>query len=243
MTGWRIIGSRQGGTLTAGATAQVAAGLGQHREVAFFNQPRVGIRVAKTEASSDFPAGRPGAGWEFTLSGCDIEPRSSATTADGSVVFDDLPPAVGCSYTVTETPRDGWAALFASRSASPAGPGQVVTVTFRNSRIEGCESCSEPAANSGPGSPSTPAGSTPASTPTTAPGTTPTAGPSEETTPAPSPGITAVAGERTPGPSPTPLPPSTGFGPPRQGSPLLLLLLGSVVVASGLMFLRMGRAR
>ena len=237
--GWRIVGSRQANGFLPGGVAPVTAGLGEHREVAFFNQPRVDLRVTKSEVSTAFPAGRPGAGWEFTLTGCGIEDRTGATGPDGLVVFSDLPPATGCSYVVTETERDGWFALFSSRSAAPTGPGEVVTLAFRNTRLEGCDNCGAPLPGSQPdapvASPPSPTASPPPATaqPDTAgPGAMPSA-----------PVTTAVAGERTPGPGPAPLPPATGFGPPRQGSAFLLLFAGSFAVATGLMFLRMGRRR
>lgn len=238
--GWRVIGSMQGAAFTPGRVAEVHAGLGQHREVAFFNQPRVSIVVTKSEVSSAFPTGTPGEGWEFTLTGCGIESRVETTGADGTLLFADLPPAVGCTYTVAETPVDGWAPVTATRTASPDEAGETVTLGFRNIRIETCEAC----APAGPINGTTPTPtSTPAMSPTPA-GTPLPASPSPTATGTPVPAITSVAGERTPGPDATPLPPDTGHGNVHGGgASLLLWLAGSAAVATGLLFLRASRRR
>ena len=237
--GWHGIGSVQGGILTPGTVAVVQAGLGQHREVSFFNQPRVNIEVSKTEFSNAVPTGEPGDGWEFTLTGCGIEAREGTTGPDGVLLYADLPPAVGCSYTVTETPVEGWAAVALSRSASPDEPGETVTLGFRNIRLETCEACAP--SGSQPGT--TPVPTPPPASTATPTGTLP-ANPSPTATPTPEPSITAVAGERTPGPAVTPLPPDTGHGGVDGSSASLLLwLAGSAAIATGLLFLRASRRR
>lgn len=248
--GWRAIGSVQGGTLTAGAVATVAAGLGEHREVTFFNQPRVNILVVKTETTMEAPAGRPGDGWTFTLTGCGVEPRVATTGADGTLLFNDLPPAVGCVYSVTETEVAGWLAVTPSRTAAPTSPGETVTLGFRNIRLEGCVA---DCGTTTPGATPTPtvAGSTPTPTPTaptdmSPPGNTPTPAatvvPGGPTSTATEPPITAVAGERTRGPGATPIAPSTGYGPgDGTGGGLVMWLAGSVALLAGLAILRLSR--
>src|SRR5690606_28703834 len=85
------------------------------------------------------PAGaNGGAGWTFTLSGCGVGPLQATTDATGTVSWNDLPPAVGCSYTITESARAGWIADQISKSTSPNDPGETATLTFVNRQLEGC---------------------------------------------------------------------------------------------------------
>ncbi|MCX7619192.1 hypothetical protein, partial [Tepidiforma sp.] len=92
----------------------------------------VTVRVVKVLSVLGFES--PGAGWQFTLSGCGVGPVTGTTSASGLVEFAGLPPAVGCSYTVTETVQAGWVPQFVSQQVQPREGGQTVTLTFLNIR-------------------------------------------------------------------------------------------------------------
>jgi len=140
--GWKVIGLRvDNGALAAAATQATVAVDGASnvlRGVSFYNQPRVNIEVNKTEISSTTPAGAPGAGWSFTLTGCGVGPLVKVTAATGQATFSDLPPAVGCSYTVTETQQGGWSSLNPVQVTAPTAPGQATVLNFTNVKIEVC---------------------------------------------------------------------------------------------------------
>ncbi|MEJ5222663.1 MAG: hypothetical protein WHT63_11740, partial [Tepidiforma sp.] len=92
----------------------------------------VTVRVVKTLNVIGFTS--PGAGWQFTLSGCDVGPLFGTTDANGVVEFPGLPPAIGCSYTVTEVVQPGWVPQFVSQQVQPQEGGSVATVEFLNIR-------------------------------------------------------------------------------------------------------------
>ncbi|WP_192497834.1 hypothetical protein [Tepidiforma bonchosmolovskayae] len=204
-----------------GATPEANPGAGEHVLVCFYNEPLtvsqdpaeagVTIRVAKTENIVGFE--RPGAGWEFTLSGCGIEPRTAVTGPDGVALFENLPPAVGCSYTVAETLRPGWTAQFAVRDASPRQPGEIVTLAFLNIRdwnppcMVGCYEL--PPSDPPPPPPAPPAPPQPAVPAPPAAPTPPAQSSSTETPPADS----SATGAPPPAALATPLPPRAGNAP------------------------------
>ena len=201
--------------------------------------------------------GNGGAGWTFTLNGCGIGPDARTTGASGSVAWNDLPPAVNCTYTVTETAKPGWVADQISYNTSPNQPGQTANLTFINRAIEGCLNI-----NDCPSPPQCVVGQDPACTPPTVcvPGIDPectddpacvvgvdpacTDDPTLPTTPDEDPSET-VAGERTPGPGqPTPIAPSTGAGfggSMTAGFNLLLVLAGLIAISGGFSFIALGR--
>jgi hypothetical protein len=101
------------------------------KSVCVYNEPRkVSIKVVKSIAAGST---QNVSGWTFTLTGCGITPVSKTTDGTGFVTFTDLAPAIGCSYTVTETVKLGWSVDGGiSQSAAPQTPGQTVTLTFTN---------------------------------------------------------------------------------------------------------------
>jgi hypothetical protein len=208
--------------------------------ICFYNDPKVTIVVHKVLDSVGFQS--PGEGWVFTLHGCGIGPISATTNAAGIVTFANLPPAIGCSYTVTETTQAGWVPQFISQTTQPTQPGQVVTLTFLNIRTfdPPCVLPDDPRCPP-PGTPTpTPTPVTPTPTPTPV---TPTPTPIVPT-PTPTP-VEEVEGVVTPGPgvTPTPLAPVTGdgFGQGEGGMSLLLVLAGLISLSLGLGFLALGR--
>lgn len=217
--------------------------------ICFYNDPKVTIRVHKTLDVVGFTSD--GAGWQFTLTGCGITPQTATTDSNGIVEFTNLPPAVGCSYTVTETVQAGWNPQFVSQTAQPTQGGQVVTLEFLNIKIFNppCVDPKDPRCSPPPSSTPTPTPTTPSQptpTPTNTPTPTTPGQPTNTPTPTNTP-VTQVAGERTPGPgqSPTPLAPATGYGSgaSQGGTSLLLVLAGLVSLSLGLAFLALGRRR
>ena len=241
-----------------GATPEASPGAGEHILLCFYNEPLTGsedpaeagvtIRVEKTENIVGFE--RPGAGWEFTLSGCGIEPRTAVTGPDGVALFENLPPAVRCSYTVAETLRPGWTAQFAVRDASPRQPGEIVNLAFLNIRdwnppcMVGCyelpPSDPPPAPPAPPAPPQPrPAGPAPAAAPTP-----PAQSSSTETPPADS----SATGAPPPSSSlSTPLPPRTGnaaaAGRAALPGPAALAVLVLLSSSAGLAAVALARRR
>lgn len=249
--GWQNVGSKYNAVNQAGlCRTGITVNLNETATVNFYNQPRVTIRVQKTLNVIGFTS--PGAGWTFTLTGCGIASQQGTTNQNGVVEFTDLPPAIGCSYTVTETVQSGWTPQFISQTAQPTQGGQVVTLTFLNIRDFNppCVDPNDPRCVPPPPPTVTPTPPTPTTTPptTTTPTNTPTPTATPTNTPTPTPTntpVTQVAGERTPGPgqSPTPLAPAAGFGfgHGQGGMSLLLVLAGLVSLSLGLGFLALGR--
>ena len=250
-SGWANVGSKYNTVTQAGlCRTGVTVNLNQTATVDFYNQPRVTIRVHKKLNVVGFTSN--GQGWQFTLTGCGITPQNpqkKTTGPDGIAEFTNLPPAIGCSYTVTETVQSGWTPQSVSQTARPVAGGQVETLEFLNIRTfdPPCVDPNDPRCVPPP-PPSTPT-PTPTGTPTTPTTTTtppPTATPTNTPTPTPTnTPVTQVAGERTPGPgaSPTPLAPSTGygFGGAQGGMSLLLVLAGLISLSLGLAFLALSR--
>jgi hypothetical protein len=214
--------------------------------ICFYNDPKVTVRVHKTLNVIGFTSH--GAGWQFTISGCGITPQTKTTDANGIAGFTDLPPAIGCSYEVTETVQPGWTPQFVTQYAQPTKGGEVATLDFLNIRVFN-PPCVDPndARCTPPPPPSTP---TPTATPATPgqPTNTPTATPTNTPTPTPTnTPVTTIAGERTPGPgqSPTPLAPATGygFGASQGGMNLMLVVAGLIGLSLGLGFLALRRRR
>jgi hypothetical protein len=162
----------------------------------FYADPRVTVRVEKVLNVLGFE--RPGEGWEFTLEGCGVPARAGTTDAAGVVTFADLPPAVGCSYTVRETVQPGWVPAQASQVVQPTDPGQPLTVRFLNIRAFELP-CADP--NDARCAPP----SLPAASPNPAP---------------PAPLVTApppAPAAPPPAPATPPLPPASGTGTPPAG--------------------------
>lgn len=229
--GWRVIGATvDEGPLVAGVTQVTVAVDGELnvlRGVTFYNQPRVNIEVNKNEISSATPSGGPGAGWSYTLTGCGIAPQVGVTGADGKAVFSDLPPAVGCAYTVTEAVQTGWVALTPVQTTSPVNPGQVAVLNFTNVKTEVPDVTPTPVP---PAETSTPVPPTATPVPPTETPVPPTQTPSGD-----------VLGEITPAP------PVAGTGTDSGGSESrmnLLLLAATLFALSGAMTLAVaGRRR
>ena len=245
-SGWANVGSKYNTVTQAGlCRTGVTVNLNQTATVDFYNQPRVTIRVHKTLNIVGFTSN--GQGWQFTLTGCGITPQTKTTDANGIAEFTDLPPAIGCSYTVTETVQPGWTPQFVSQTAQPVAGGQVVTLEFLNIRTFD-PPCTDP---NDPRCVPPPPPSTPTPTPTTPTTTTstptPTATPTNTPTPTPTnTPVTQIAGERTPGPVAalaTPQAPATGdgFGSAQGGMSLLLVLAGLISLSLRLGFIALGR--
>jgi hypothetical protein len=225
-----------------GSASVTLTNLAPQAAVCFYNDARVTIRVHKTLNVIGFTSN--GQGWQFTLTGCGITPQTKTTDANGIAEFTDLPPAIGCSYTVTETVQSGWTPQFISQTAQPTQGGQVVTLEFLNIKVFE-PPCTDP---NDPRCVPPPPPSTPTPTPTRGTTSTPTPTATPTNTPTPTPTntpVTQVAGEKTPGPgaSPTPLAPSTGygFGSAQGGMSLLLVLAGLISLSLGLGFIALGR--
>lgn len=242
--GWAVVGSKYNATNQPGVCRTgVVVNLDQTVVVNFYNQPRVNIEVNKTEISLATPAGAPGKDWSFTLTGCGITPVSATTGTDGKATFSNLPPAVGCSYTVTETVKSGWSAINPVQVTAPATAGQTAVLSFTNIKIEVCTNCvtivtptptpTTPTVTPEPSeTPETPGPSETPETPSVTPETT-TPGPTEDT-----------AGARTPGPGQTPIAPSTGngfMGSGPGGVNMLLALVGLLALSLGTTILALGR--
>jgi hypothetical protein len=238
------------GPSNAGASATVELEvLAPEAAVCFYNDPIVTVRVQKTLNAVGFE--RPGAGWEFTLSGCGREPRTATTDAGGSVEFAGLPLAVDCSYTVTETVQPGWTPHLVAQTARPARPGEVVTLAFLNIREFNppCVDAGDPRCAPLPPPANSPGvGVTlPAANPTA------TSSPPREATATPSPAATTPVATVSPGPTEqvggaviaaTPRPPAVGAGGGAGAGGAWLLALGGLLLASaGLGALAVARRR
>lgn len=233
-----------------GQSGEWSPGTGEQVVVCFYNEPAaaqddpvesgdpppaVAIRVEKVENVIGFE--RPGPGWEFTLTGCGVTPRSLVTGPEGVALFAGLPPAVGCAYTVTETVRAGWTPQYISQQAWPRTAGETVTLRFLNIRdwSPPClAGCFEPP----PGEPAAP--TAPVPDPPAPQATVQPPAPVEQPTAAPSP-EPGGAGTGTDLPTPsaglaTPLPPSTGSGAPAAGlpAPLAAAAIAALSTAAGL---------
>jgi hypothetical protein len=241
--GWMFTGSKtdigDDGSFEKSVAGQPAAEAITYDDILrfnFYNQPRVNIEVNKTEISLATPGGAPGNGWSFTLTGCGITPQVKATGADGKATFTDLPPAVGCSYTVTETVKGGWSAINPVQVTAPTAAGQTAVLNFTNVKIEVCTDCRTIL--------ETPTPETPTATPTATPEkpTDPTATPTDE--PKEEPKDEDTAGEKTPGPGQTPIAPSTGtglLGSGPGGMNMLFALVGLLAISLGSTILALGR--
>jgi hypothetical protein len=238
-------------TSTAANGSVTLSPISPQAAICFYNDPKVTIRVHKVLDSVGFRSD--GEGWVFTLNGCGIGPTSGTTNAQGIVTFANLPPAIGCSYTVTETTQAGWVPQFISQTTQPTQPGQVVTLTFLNIRTfdPPCVLPDDPRCPPPPSS--TPTPTPPVATPTPTPTATPTPPTPPVATPTPTPPtptptptpVEEVGGVVTPGPgaTPTPIAPAagSGFGQGEGGMSLLLVLAGLISLSLGLGFFALGR--
>ncbi|WBL34718.1 prealbumin-like fold domain-containing protein [Tepidiforma flava] len=205
----------------------------------------VTIRVVKTLSVIGFSS--PGAGWEFTLEGCGVGPLVGTTDANGVVEFPGLPPAVGCSYTVTETVQAGWVPQYVSQQVQPREGGSTATVEFLNIRefnppcVDPADPRCQPPEFATPTPPATPAPPAPIENPTSTPSPSPTTAPATPAPASPSPSVTSVSGGIL---GPTPRPPATGTGA-ASGEPFGLLpaAAGLIALSSGLGLLALARRR
>ncbi|GIW18101.1 MAG: hypothetical protein KatS3mg064_1258 [Tepidiforma sp.] len=254
-------------------TAEAQPGTGEHVAVCFYNErlddrddpvdidpedpldpeePEIPDVIVVEKTESVLGIERPGVGWQFTVSGCGIEPRTAATGAGGSVKF-AVPHVPGCSYTVTETLQSGWVAVTPSQPASPRKAGDVVTLTFVNIRewnppcMVGCYELPIEPPPAPPASPQPPAqqANPPAAPPAPSPAPqTPAPAPAE---PAP-PGASSATGA-PPAPAASlgvPLPPNTGTGAGRESAFAGLLSAAAIAVLSlsaGLTLIAVARRR
>jgi hypothetical protein len=223
-----VVGSNQGVTNTAGVTASVSLALEETKTVVFHNRPVVGIRVHKAVVSGSSTTN--GASWTFTLTGCGITPQAATTDASGNASFSNLPPAIGCTYTVTESQQAGYTASTPFQTTNPTAAGDNPLLTFVNTKND--PGCVTNCANVVP-------------TPTTVP---PTVVPPTPTTVPP---ISTVQGEKTPGPvqtiagEKTPGPPQTGSGLGSQSGSIniFLAVVGLLVLSAGLALVAVGRGK
>lgn len=235
-------GRRRGQSGNTEQTTSSSGGAGQH------DAPKAqsAICVQKVENVVGFE--HPGAGWEFTLTGCGVQPRTGVTGDDGYLLFDSLPPALDCTYTVTETLRPGWTPQFASRDVRPQ-PGEVVTLTFLNIRdfnppcFAGC--VEPPPADDNPPPPPPPSTAEP-------PAPQPPPQPSDLPPAALPPAGAEPGGDSSATTAPPPaeahgilLPPSTGNAAPGRPTglpvPVALLALLSLGTAAGLATVHLAR--
>lgn len=257
---------------SADAAAEAQPGTGELVAVCFYNQrldvredpiepedpldpeePAIPVVIIVEKTESVLGLERPGAGWQFTVSGCGIEPRTAATGADGSVKF-AVPHVPGCSYTVTETLQSGWVAVTPAQAASPRKAGDVVTLAFLNIKewnppcMAGCYELPVDPPPPPPASPQPPAqqANPPASPATPAPQAPAPAAPAPAD-PAP-PGASSATGA-PPAPAASlgvPLPPNTGTGAARDDALSGLLAAAAAVVLSlsaGLTLVAVARRR
>jgi hypothetical protein len=233
-----------------GSSATVALDvLAPEAAVCFYNDPIVTVRAQKTLNVVGFE--RPGAGWEFTLSGCGRGPRTATTDSGGIVEFAGLPVAVDCTYTVAETVQPGWTPHLVAQTARPARPGEVVTLAFLNIR-----DFNPPCVD--PGDPRCAPPPPPANSPgvgVTLPAANPTAtsSPPWAATATPSPAATPPVATASPGPTEqvggaviaaTPRPPAVGAGGGAgAGGAGLLALAGLLLASAGLGALAVARRR
>ncbi|MBE7518906.1 MAG: hypothetical protein HS107_06630 [Thermoflexaceae bacterium] len=225
--GWTVLAGDAACPATpANSSAEASVGLSgtETKTLCFYNRKQVTIRVHKIER---FLGGqeRDGEGWGFELNGCGVH-QTGTTDGSGDVAWTGLPPALGCSYTISENGRDGWEFENPGngRVTVTPGPGADTSVTFVNRGLLACrgEECAV----------TLPQPATPAPTRTVEPTPTPTKPVATET----------VAGARTPG-SPggtmqaqaTPAAPSAGSGSaaPGGGGNFTLALAGFLIVAGG----------
>lgn len=222
--GWEVIGSDgSGGEDFDEEREGVPVKLDLDSEVSFYNRQLVTIRVHKTEK---FPGGSEadGEGWDFTLKGCGVN-ESGSTDGSGEIVWEDLPVADGCSYTIEEDQKGGWRleSPGSGHATVSPGAGADIKVEFVNRKLPQCTENCEPTTRTEP-------------TPTpTSPPPPPTA------TPTP---IETVRGAITPGLQATPVAPSAGSGLASSGSGnVLFALLGLVAISGGLVLVTVGRKR
>jgi hypothetical protein len=246
--GWRArdIGTASGQVDSdgIGVSATVHVDDGDRLTVTFYNQPRVNVRVHKSEILTS-GAGN-GQGWAITLTGCGVD-QTFLTGADGNATFSDLPP---CTFTVSEKPdsKSGFVpAGPTSTQLTVTAAGQTATAGFTNVSLAGlCAVCGSPSVITTPTPSPTPVSTPPAATTPTSTATstslpsTPTTAPA---TSAPAPALspsptlsTGVAGDRPPGSlSVTPAAPRTGSG--ASGAPggpaTQLAMLGGLLLAFG----------
>jgi len=120
LPGWKASGP---------ASLPVAAGLGEVRQLVFFLQPRVAVRVMVRQLTPEHPEGIPAGGWLVTLSGCGLQ-LNQHTGDDGAAVFPDVPAAHSCAYTASLESRPGWVLPAASAASAPVLPGETAAITF-----------------------------------------------------------------------------------------------------------------
>ncbi|MCC7364842.1 MAG: hypothetical protein IT303_10765 [Dehalococcoidia bacterium] len=237
--GWTTVGSVVDGISQSGAERTVVFGGGESETVRFYNQsnePTTGrVVVHKTLMTNGITSGG-GAGWEFTLTGCGIMPRTATTDAAGIADFGELLATTrGCVYTVTETAVDGWAPWPAASQEIRVTAGQVREVGFTNMHLDLCPDCgivtTTPTATPTRTPTPTP---TPTATPTVVPTTppaTPTASVTQpvEVSPTPTTPAPATLAPTTP----TPGAPVTGTGRASDAAPLPIALAGLAFIVSG----------
>jgi hypothetical protein len=238
---WAVIGSKYNATTQAGVCRTgVALGLAQTVNVDFYNQARVNIQVIKQVQINGINVAGPN--WTFTLSGCGIVPVPQTTDGTGVTTFSNLPPAVNCTYVVTETLQAGYTAVTPSQNANPTAPGQTVVLTFVNIRNTDETPTPTPTPSETPTTTTTPTTTPPTTTTTsTQPPLIETKTPEPKT---PEPTETSLtAGEKTPGPQ-TPIAPSAGngfIGGGTAGTGILLAILGIAALSAGATILAIGR--
>ncbi|MCE7927601.1 MAG: hypothetical protein HUU14_06065 [Dehalococcoidia bacterium] len=223
--GWTLLaGDATCPATPASSSAEASVGISgaEVKTLCFYNRKQVTIRVHKIERLSGGQE-RDGKGWDFELNGCGVH-QTGTTDSGGNVTWTGLPPALGCSYTISENGRDGWE--FENPASGQVtvtpGPGADTWVTFVNTILLACrgEECAV----------TLPQPATPTPTRTVEP--TPTTPVVTET----------VAGARTPVPpgetaqvKATPAAPSAGSGSaaPGGGGDFTLALAGFLIVAGG----------
>ncbi|MBE0608614.1 MAG: hypothetical protein IH609_04495 [Dehalococcoidia bacterium] len=241
-TGWKVIGLRVDGVgaLVPDATQTTVAvdnGTNVLRGVTFYNQPIGSLDVTKVALTShnfspDVPSPQDRDGWLITVSS-DLCAYTATlpTGVNGNVSFTNLPMCT--DYVVSENTVNADSPNFVPVGASSVSgvtpSGQTITFTNRRATYEFLVITPTPV----------PPTETPV--PPTATPVPPTATPVPPETPTEE----AVAGEKTPGP--TPLAPVTGTGTGGDGGTtgmnILLMVAGLAVLSGAMTLAAAGRRR
>lgn len=245
--GYSLVGVRtsENVNLVVSPTAAATITNGARDTVTFYNQPNGQILVHKNAFTShnngaNVSAPNDDDGWTITVSSaaCGIN-QVKLTDANGDAVFTNLPMCT--DYVVSEGASNvlspGFTPLTASQfnGVTPNG----ATIVFNNILRTFDPPCL--ACNGATPTPVTPTVTPPTTTVVPPPTNTPVP---PTNTPA-TPPVTAIGGEKTPGPGqPTPIAPSTGggvLGGTAGGFNLLLIVAGLLALSGGVSFVALGR--
>ena len=170
--GWVALGSAVDGAWDTAMLREVTVPSAGVAVVQFLARPAtVDITAAAVIYNNANPAGgNGGEGWQFTLTGCGIDPLAGITDETGRATWTLLPSAIDCEYTVTAAGRDGWLLDIPARKAAPTEDGTNTTLAFVARQLEGCTNIAECGPVSAGASPTAvPPSATPTAPPTTSP--------------------------------------------------------------------------